>query len=116
MGPPRERSNKLSINSSKESSAYSKSSDDEYAHRMKIQSSDLNWTNQADAKIFYIPLSSQAREESNNQAQANLNLNGPTTHVDLTNTSCLSQDVNRLSPHALSYEELQLANNNSWDS
>jgi len=82
---------------------------------MEIQSSGLNWANQADAEIFHIPLSFQAREESNNQAQVNLNLDGPTTRVDLTNASCPSQDVNRLSPPALSYEELQLANNNSWD-
>jgi len=68
MGPPRERSNKLSINSSRESSADSKSSDNEYTHRMEIQSSDPNWANQADIEIFHIPLSSQAKEESYNQA------------------------------------------------
>ena len=112
MGPPRERSNKSSINSSRESSTDSKSSDNEYAYRMKIQSSNPNWANQADAEIFHIPLSSQARKESNNQVQVNLNFDGPTIYVDLTNALCPSQDVNRLFLPALSYEELQLANNN----
>ena len=112
MGPHRERYNKSSINSSRESSTDSKSSDNEYAYRMKIQSSNPNWANQADAEIFHIPLSSQARKESNNQVQVNLNFDGPTIYVDLTNALCPSQDVNRLFLPALSYEELQLANNN----
>ena len=42
IGPPRERSNKSSINSSRKFSADSKSLDDKYAYRMEIQSSDPN--------------------------------------------------------------------------
>ena len=44
-----------------------------------------------------------------------LNPNVSTTHVDLNITTSSEQDINRLSPPALSYKELQLANNNSWD-
>jgi len=35
--------------------------------------------------------------------------------VDLNITTSSEQDINRLSPPALLYKELQLANNNSWD-
>ena len=84
----------------------SKASSVEYSHHMDIQSNDLNWANKADAEIFHIPLSPQAREKSNNQVPANMNSNGPITRVDLTNTMLPNQDINRLSLPTLSYESI----------
>jgi len=115
MGPSRGRSNNSSVNSSRESSVVSKASTDIYATYIKIQSEDPNWTNQADTEIFHIPVSFQAREESNNQVSVNLDSNGSTTCVDLTATLFPNQNINNLSLPSLSYEELQLANNNSWN-
>ena len=73
---------------------------------MEIQSEDPNWANQADTKIFCILVSSQAKEECNNQAQMALNPNVSTTHVNLNITTSSEQDINRLFPSALSYKEL----------
>jgi len=82
---------------------------------MEIQSKDLNWANQADTEIFHVPVSSQVEGENNNQAQMALNPNISTTCVNLNITMSSEQNINRLSPSALSYKELQSANNNSWN-
>ena len=82
---------------------------------MEIQNNNLNWANQVNTKNFHISLSSQAGEEYNNQVSANINSNSLTTCIDLANTTFPYHNINRLSPPALSYKELQLANNNLWD-
>jgi len=80
---------------------------------MEIQSEDPNWANQIDNEIFHVPTFSQVEGESNTQAQVALNLSIPTTRVDLNTTTGPEQAINSLSPPALLYEELQLANINS---
>ena len=115
MGPFRGRSNNSSANSSRELFVISKASTDIYATHIEIQSENTNWTNQADIEIFHIPVSSQAEGESNNQVLANLDSNSPTIYIDLAVISFPNQNINSLSLPLLSYEELQLANNNSWN-
>jgi len=68
MGHPRGRSNKSSVNSSREFFIDFKSSIEDYTHWMEIQSKDPNWANQANTEIFCVPVSSQVEGESNNQA------------------------------------------------
>jgi len=80
---------------------------------MEIQSEDLNWANQIDNEIFYIPISSQVEGKSNTQAQAALNLSISTTRVDLNITMGPEQAINSLFSPTLLYEELQPANINS---
>ena len=83
---------------------------------MEIQSEDPNWANQIDNEIFHVPTSSEVERESNTQAQVALNLSIPTTCMNLNTTMGPKQAINSLSPPTLLYEELQLANINSWDS
>jgi len=84
-------------------------------HVERTNNVDTNWADQMDGEIFHIPLSSQRERESISQAQAALNSNSPPTRVDLISNVEQEQAINTLSPPVLSYEELQPANNNSWN-
>ena len=103
--------------SSRGSSSNSKAFSIEYSTYVgRTNNVNTNWANQMDGEIFHIPLSSQREREFIPQAQAALNSNSPSTHIDLISNMEQEQAINSLSPPVFLYEELQLANNNSWDS
>ena len=112
MDGPRGRSNACSKTFSQLNFAVPSSSsifNINYGIHIEIQSDDPNWANQTDTIIFNIPFPSQVKGGSNNHVPANNNLQGPTTHVDLTSNLCSTPNQTDLSPPSLSYTELQPA-------